>query len=306
MQKWNKIQQKVPQKLAKKKKYCYTKKVIYFLITKYMINSFFTIWSKPMRPNRFYRETVDQSESPNSKGMKPIEPMKDPGYHIGKIDTQTLNAMSDFWLKIENGKNEKGEGSVLLNMDGKFKVSLSQNGWQAQEIQAAFIGNGTKEIYQYINKASVYNSPNRPLEIVVINTDGTQDRITFEKKKSSEVPWITEVDKLLQKWVIRPIDLDDSHILKNIITNWPKVSNESVSMIKGLIIQYAQRMVPNYKDKPRNLAEAADFSNIPWYDLANTPPEKLSVTSLPRGANWKPELKVFNKGGRELITFTAD
>ena len=49
-----------------------------------------------MRPNRFYRETVDQSESPNSKGMKPIEPMKDPGYHIGKIDTQTLNAMSDF------------------------------------------------------------------------------------------------------------------------------------------------------------------------------------------------------------------
>ncbi len=33
--------------------------------------------------------------------------MKDPGYHIGKIDTQTLNAIEKAGLKIENRKNSK-------------------------------------------------------------------------------------------------------------------------------------------------------------------------------------------------------
>lgn len=305
MQKWNKIQKKCPENLQKKK-HCYTEKVIYFLIIHYMINSFFTIGSKAMRPNRFYRETVDSPESSNSKGMKPIETMKDPGYHIGKIDTQTLNNISDFWLKIENGKNEKGEGIVMFNRDGKFQASISRNDWQTQEVPAISIDKWTKELKTYALKQDGWNNPNAPLRVMSVNHDGTTDYINFEKKKPSEMLWTTEVDQLLQKWAIKPSDLDNPQVLQKIIINWAKISNESVRMIKELIIKYAQWVEPNYKDKPRNLAEAAEFSNRPWYDLANTTPEKISVESIVKGKNWNPGLKASYRGGRELITFGAD
>lgn len=51
------------------------------------------------------KETVDFPAQSSPQPNK-VEAMKDPGFHIGKIDTQTLNTMDSFGLKIENAKDE--------------------------------------------------------------------------------------------------------------------------------------------------------------------------------------------------------
>ncbi len=171
-----------------------------------MIHSFFTIGSKANRPNRFYRETMEQSEPPNSKDMKPIERMKDPGYNIGRIETRLLNAMEKFGLKISNWKNTQWEWVVILNADGNLNSYLSTDKWGEEEITGPIqIDKWTKELKRYSLKQDGWNNPDAPLRIMSVNHNGTTNYLTFEKKWPQEKQTDTLV-KPTEKWTDITLD----------------------------------------------------------------------------------------------------
>jgi hypothetical protein len=51
-------------------------------------------------------ENREPSYAQASKSARPIEAMPDPGYHIGKIDSRTLDVMDSYGLSIRNVKNQ--------------------------------------------------------------------------------------------------------------------------------------------------------------------------------------------------------
>jgi hypothetical protein len=117
----------------------------------------------------------------SSKWAQSIEPMKDPWYHIGKIDTRTLETLSSFGLKVENFKLN-GEWVVAFNRDDKFRAMIrTDNGPVENAKWGIAINKGTKELLTSI-------LPNGSLQMVSKNYDGTTDFITFEK--ISQNGWI--------------------------------------------------------------------------------------------------------------------
>lgn len=123
-------------------------------------------------------ETDNSTAYPQER--KNVEAMKDPGFHIGKIETRVLDAFSTFGLKFWNTRYN-GEGVVVLNEDGKFKAKLSSNNWPYQEVRSIALDKWTKEIVIYALKEDGWNNPNAPLRVKIINADGTFDDIVFEK-----------------------------------------------------------------------------------------------------------------------------
>jgi hypothetical protein len=109
-----------------------------------------------------------------SKWIQSIEPMRDPWYHIGKIDTRTLETLSSFGLKIENFKLN-GEWVVAFNRDDKFRATTRTDNGPIEEAKwGVAIDKGTKDLSTSI-------LPNGSLQMISKNYDGTTDFITFEK-----------------------------------------------------------------------------------------------------------------------------
>jgi hypothetical protein len=118
----------------------------------------------------------------NPKGF---EVMKDPWFHVWKIDTQTLNRFSNFWINIKNWKDKNDEGVVILNWDGKFNAYFSKGGaFEDEEISwgVVVVDKWTLKLSTYWLRHDWFGNPNAPLRVMLENKDGTTKYIIFEKK----------------------------------------------------------------------------------------------------------------------------
>lgn len=193
----------------------------------------------------------------NSRWVTNVESMKNPGYHIGKISSQTLDAISDYWLKIQGSKDKNGEWTVDLNSDGKFDVIINGKKGGDWTIQ---LDKWIKELsFMYLSKGDWSNVP---LTLISINHDGTTDSISFVKKQKVENNWANEmnkntpevtefltaktIDAQLANWSIKPKDLvDNSFIQKSIIREWWNISDASILKIKQFTIILAKEAYPD-------------------------------------------------------------
>lgn len=134
---------------------------------------------------------------------KQIEAMKNPWFHIWKIDTNTLSTLSEYWLKIQNGSDNNWNGVVILNGDRKLRVFSSKD-WTFKDREFEWgvlnITNGTKKISTYTLKQDGFDNPNAPLRIMSENKDWTTDYVILEKRgwknTLSEIP--TDVKEALK------------------------------------------------------------------------------------------------------------
>ncbi len=223
------------------------------------------------------------------------EAMKDPGYTIGRIDTRTLNTITDYGIKIEQGRNGNGDGIVIMNKDKKFRAFLWTDDGIPQEVPgwAIALDSGTKELSLSSLKWDGYNNPNAPLRIISKNRDGTTDYIIFEKIKPEERFLDAKaIDTQLANRSIQAKDLvDNSLIQKSIIREWNTVSDVSVQRIKELFIEWAKKINPRSElsqQSPSNISirsripvfgsipnlpkqgpNGIEYSNTPWFTIVD-------------------------------------
>ena len=212
-------------------------------------------------------ETNENYLPSHNTPQKWSETLQDAGFHVGKIDTNTLDSISKFGLTIKNGRI-KWEWVVVLNSDDQFNASMSINGWSYEVVHWwIFIDKWTKELKVFWLRQDWLNNPNAPLRIQVINSDGTTDNLIFEKSQAKQI------DKFLESYQWKPSDLFNSKELKPqfdaIVNNWMTISDGSVRKFKDLIRiyawQYGGKLPENFKLTKTKSADGHPWFIINWY-----------------------------------------